>query len=95
MQYNNDIIVSEKTLERSFRTLKETGSNFAPSLSASASYRHDDTNNFDPITTPGSTGISDSKSLGLTLTVPITTGGPIIMPIKRMRKPSNGMNYYF
>ncbi|MCG9661588.1 TolC family protein [Vibrio mediterranei] len=86
MQYNNDIIVSEKTLERSFRTLKETGSNFAPSLSASASYRHDDTNNFDPITTPGSTGISDSKSLGLTLTVPITTGGADYYAYKKNEK---------
>ncbi|USD61909.1 TolC family protein [Vibrio sp. SCSIO 43140] len=86
MQYNNDIIVSEKTLERSFRTLKETGSNFAPSVAANASYRHDDTNNFDPITTPGATGISDSKSLGLTLTVPITTGGSDYYAYKKNEK---------
>jgi outer membrane protein TolC len=86
MQYNNDIIVSEKTLKRIFRTLKETGSNFAPSLSASASYRHDDTNNFDPITSPGATGISDSKSLGLTLTVPITTGGSDYYAYKKNEK---------
>ena len=75
MKFNNDIILSQKTLERSFRTLKETGSNFTPNLSANASYRHEDTNNFDLSSNPNATGISDDRSLGLVLTVPITTGG--------------------
>ncbi|MFA0087959.1 TolC family protein [Vibrio sp. 10N.261.51.F12] len=75
MKFNNDIILSQKTLERSFRTLKETGSNFAPNLSANASYRHEDTNNYDLSSNPNATGISDDRSLGLVLSVPITTGG--------------------
>ncbi|MGX9517315.1 TolC family protein [Vibrio mediterranei] len=75
MKFNNDIILSQKTVERSYRTLKETGSNFAPNLSANASYRHNDTNNFDLSTNPNSTGISDDKSVGLVLSVPITSGG--------------------
>ncbi|MCV5665283.1 TolC family protein, partial [Escherichia coli] len=41
LKLNNDLLVAKKTVERSRRGLKESGSNFVPTVSLSASYRYD------------------------------------------------------
>ncbi|WP_104041338.1 TolC family protein [Vibrio hyugaensis] len=74
LKLNNDLLVAKKTVERSRRGLKESGSNFLPTVSLSASYRHDDANNYDR-TDPTATGESNSTSVGLNLAVPIFSGG--------------------
>ncbi|PMH42204.1 ABC transporter permease [Vibrio sp. 10N.286.49.B3] len=74
IKLNNDIMVANKNLEKSRRELKESSANFLPSVSMSASYRFDDANNFDR-TDPTATGDSNSTSVGLTLSVPIYSGG--------------------
>ena len=74
LRLNNDLLVAKKTVERSRRSLKESGSNFFPTISLSASYRHDDANNYDR-TDPSATGESNSKSAKLNLAVPIFSGG--------------------
>ncbi|MEZ8943267.1 TolC family protein [Vibrio sp. 10N.247.311.12] len=74
LKLNNDLLVAKKNVERSRRSLKESGSNFLPTVSLSASYRHDDANNFDK-TDITATGESNSTSVGLNLAVPILSGG--------------------
>ncbi|EGR0146427.1 TolC family protein [Vibrio alginolyticus] len=74
LKLNNDLLVAKKTVERSRRGLKESGSNFVPTVSLSASYRYDDANNYDR-TDPTATGDSNSTSVGLNLNVPIFSGG--------------------
>ncbi|WP_045461966.1 TolC family protein [Vibrio hyugaensis] len=74
LKLNNDLLVAKKTVERSRKGLKESGSNFLPTVSLSASYRHDDANNYDR-TDPTATGESNSTSVGLNLAVPIFSGG--------------------
>ncbi|MDG2855957.1 TolC family protein, partial [Vibrio parahaemolyticus] len=66
LKLNNDLLVAKKTVERSRRGLKESGSNFVPTVSLSASYRYDDANNYDR-TDPTATGDSNSTSVGLNL----------------------------
>ncbi|MUK61849.1 TolC family protein [Aliivibrio fischeri] len=74
LRLNNDLLIAKKTVERSRRSLKESGSNFLPTVSLSASYRHDDTNNYDR-TDPSATGESNSTNVKLNLAVPILSGG--------------------
>ncbi|WP_122032201.1 TolC family protein [Aliivibrio sp. EL58] len=74
LRLNNDLLIAKKTVERSRRSLKESGSNFLPTVSLSASYRHDDTNNYDR-TDPSAAGESNSTNVKLNLAVPILSGG--------------------
>ena len=75
LKLNNDLLVAKKNVERSRRSLKESGTNFLPSVSLSASYRHDDTNNYITPNDPTQTGESNSTSVSLNLALPILSGG--------------------
>jgi outer membrane protein TolC len=76
LKLNNDLLVAKNNVERSRRSLKKSGSNFLPTVSLSASYRHDDTNNDEKTDDKATaTGESNSTSISLNLAVPLFSGG--------------------
>ncbi len=72
-QENLDVQIAKKQVFKSKSLLRESGSNFLPSLSGSISYSHNDTNaeSSDPL----DTGRSEQVVYSLNLSMPLINGG--------------------
>lgn len=76
LRYNSSVLISKNTLDISRQSLKESGATFLPSLSLSGSYSYDYAHSFEPPENDlNATGNSDSASVSLNLSIPITSGG--------------------
>lgn len=73
-QLNTDILISKKQLNLSKQKIKETQSEFSPTLTGDVSYRKDNTNN-PSSNSPPDFGINESVVYSLNLNLPISTGG--------------------
>ncbi len=71
---NFDILIAELQFEKSRLDIRESQSAFAPTISASASYSHNDSNNATDVAPP-KTGRSETMNYSLNLSLPLIQGG--------------------
>ncbi len=79
---NLDLIISRIQIDKKQTDLRESQSSFAPTLSASVSFSHDDSNNASS-TTPPDTGKNDQLVYSLNFNMPIYSGGSNIATLKK------------
>ncbi|WP_159064842.1 TolC family protein [Thaumasiovibrio subtropicus] len=79
---NLDLIIARIQIAKKRTDLRESKSSFAPTLSASVSYSHDDSNNESGMVLPD-TGKNDQVVYALNFNMPIYAGGSNIATLKK------------